>query len=52
MGMTRGGNLKPRAALLVVGLLATLLVLALGACGGGGEAGGQEEAEARSLPLY
>jgi hypothetical protein len=33
----------------VVGLLATLLVLALSACGG---AGGQEEAKARSLPLY
>src|SRR5215216_8019942 len=50
MGMTRVRNLKPRAALLVVGLLATLLVLALSACGGGGSA--QEEAKARSLPLY
>jgi hypothetical protein len=50
MGMTRVSNLKARAALLVVGLqLATLLVLALSACGG---AGGQEEAKARSLPLY
>src|SRR5829696_255573 len=50
MGMTRVRNLKPRAALLVVGLLATLLVLALSACGGGGSA--QEEAKARPLPLY
>src|SRR5215208_8309854 len=50
MGMTRVRNLKPRAALLVVGLLATLLGLALSACGGGGSA--QEEAKARSLPLY
>jgi hypothetical protein len=50
MGMTGVINLKARAALLVVGLLlATLLVLALSACGG---AGGQEEAKARSLPLY
>src|SRR5215212_8403212 len=49
MGMTRVRNLKARAALLVVGLLGTLLVLALSACGG---AGGQEEAKARSLPLY
>ncbi|MBA2713966.1 MAG: hypothetical protein H0U55_10515 [Rubrobacteraceae bacterium] len=48
--MTRVSNLKARAALLVVALLATLLVLALSACGG---AGGQEEqAKARSLPLY
>ena len=51
MGMTRVSNLKPRAALLVVGLLlATLLVLALSACGGGGTA--QEDAKARPLPLY
>src|SRR5215204_6847003 len=49
MGMTRVSNLKAWAALLVVGLLATLLVLALSACGG---AGGQEQAKARSLPLY
>jgi hypothetical protein len=50
MGMTRVRKLKPRAALLVVGLqLATLLVLALSSCGG---AGGQEEAKARPLPLY
>ena len=34
---------------LSLGLLVTLLVLALSACGG---AGGQEEAKARSLPLY
>ena len=51
MGMTTVTNLKARAALLVVGLLATLLVLALSACSGGGEAGGQEQkANARPLP--
>ncbi len=50
MGMTRVSNLKARAALLVVGLLGTLLVLALSACGGGGSA--QEAAKARPLPLY
>jgi hypothetical protein len=49
MGMTRVSNLKARAALLVMGLLGTLLVLALSACGG---AGGQEKAKARPLPLY
>jgi hypothetical protein len=48
MGMTRVSNLKAWAALLVVGLLATLLVLALSACGGGGSA--QEEVKARPLP--
>src|ERR671912_845069 len=48
MGMTRVSNLKVRAALPVVGLLATLLVLALSACGSGGSA--QEEAKARPLP--
>ena len=48
MSMTRVSNLKPRAAPLVVGLLATLLVLALSACGGGGSA--QEEANGRPLP--
>ena len=47
--MSGVSNLKPRAALLVVGLLGTLLVLALSACSG---AGGQEEAKARPLPLY
>ena len=49
MDMSGVRNLKARAALLVVGLLVTLLVLALSAYGG---AGGQEEAKARSLPLY
>src|SRR5215210_7710861 len=47
MGMTRVSNLKPRAALLVVGLLVTLVVLALSACGGAGE---QEQAKGRPLP--
>jgi hypothetical protein len=47
MGMTRVRNLKPRAALLVVGLLGTLLVLALSACGAGGA---KEEAKVRHLP--
>ena len=47
MGMTGVSNLKARAALLM-GLLATLLVLALSACGGGGSA--QEEVKARPLP--
>jgi hypothetical protein len=51
MGMTGVRNLKAWAALLVVGLLGTLLVLALSACGGAG-AGGQEEAKGRPLPLY
>src|SRR5919107_2255287 len=50
MGMSGVSNLKARAALLVVGLLTTLLVLALGACGAAG--GAKEEAKARSLPLY
>src|SRR5215210_4019318 len=48
MGMTRVSNLKARVALLVVALLATLLVLALSACGGAG--GQDEQAKARPLP--
>src|SRR5918993_511544 len=48
MGMSGVSNLKARAALLMVGLLVTLLVLALSACGSGGSA--QEEAKARPLP--
>jgi len=40
-------NLKARAALLTVGLLVTLLVLALSACGGAGD---QEQAKSRPLP--
>src|SRR5215204_6190436 len=47
MGMTGVRNLKTRAALLVVGLLVTLLILAVSACGG---AGGQEQAKGRPLP--
>src|ERR671913_304342 len=46
MGMTRVSNLKAWAALLVVGMLGTLLVLALSACGG---IGGQEEAKSASI---
>ena len=45
MGMTGVSNLKAWAALLVVGLLATLLVLALSACGGD-----EKKAKARPLP--
>jgi hypothetical protein len=33
-------------------LVMVLAILALGACGGGGEAGGQEDAGARPLPRY
>ena len=46
MGMSGVSNLKAWAALLVVGLLGTLLVLALNACGG---TGGQEEAKSASI---
>jgi len=46
MGMTGVSNLKAWAALVVVGLLGTLLVLALNACGG---TGGQEEAKSASI---
>jgi hypothetical protein len=49
--MTRVSSLKPRAALLVVGLLGTLLVLALSACGGGGGSGGGEHQPAKARPL-
>jgi hypothetical protein len=47
MSMTGVRNLKAWTTLLMVGLLGTLLVLALSACGG---AGGQEQAKARPLP--
>jgi hypothetical protein len=53
MDMTRVSNLKAWAALLMVGLLGTLLVLALSACGGGGgeeQAKAKEQAKARPLP--
>jgi hypothetical protein len=55
MGVTGVSNLKARASLLVVGLLATLLVLALSACGGGGgeeQAKAKEQAKARPLPMF
>ena len=55
MGVTGVSNLKARVALLVVGLLATLLVLALSACGGGGgeeQAKAKEQAKARPLPMF
>src|ERR687893_508392 len=51
MGTTGVSNLKARAALLVVGLLATLLVMALSACGGGGGSGGGEHQQAKARPL-
>src|SRR5215218_3963426 len=51
MSMTGVSNLKAWTTLLVVGLLGTLLILALSACGGAGAgAGGQEEATGRPLP--
>src|SRR5215216_4949406 len=52
MGMSRVSNLKAWAAPLVVGLLVTLLLLALSACGGAGAGGQEEKAKARPLPLY
>src|SRR5215217_9115218 len=45
--MTGVSNLKAWTTLLMVGLLGTLVVLALSACGG---AGGQEQAKGRPLP--
>ncbi len=51
MGMTRVSNLKAWTTLLMVGLLATLLVLALSACGGGGGSGGGEHQQAKARPL-
>ena len=39
-----------RQALIRLGLLVTLVVLALSACGGGGRGSAQEEAKARPLP--
>jgi hypothetical protein len=51
--MNRVRNLKAWTTLLMVGLLATLLVLALSSCGGGGGSGGGEhhqQAKARPLP--
>src|SRR5687767_15023249 len=51
MGMTRVRNLKAWTTLLMVGLLATLLVLALSACGGGGGSGGGEHQQAKARPL-
>jgi hypothetical protein len=51
MGMTRVRNLKAWTTLLMVGLLATLLVLALSACEGGGGSGGGEPQQAKARPL-
>ena len=51
MGMNRVRNLKAWTTLLMVGLLATLLVLALSACGGGGGSGGGEHQQAKARPL-
>jgi hypothetical protein len=39
-------------SVMPVPLVVVLAVLALGACGGGGEAGGRKDAWARPLPLY
>src|SRR5215211_8650712 len=47
MGMSRVSDLKAWTTLLMVGLLATLLILALSACGGGSA---QEGGKARPLP--
>src|SRR5829696_5222603 len=49
MGMSGVSNLKAWAALLVVGLLATLLVLALSACGGAGGSAQKEEEQANKV---
>jgi hypothetical protein len=43
MGMSGVRNLKAWTTLLVVGLLGTLLVLALSACGGGASGGGEHQ---------
>jgi len=50
MGMSRVRNLKAWAAPLVVGLLGTLVVLALSACGGGGSAQEQAKGPKSSAP--
>src|SRR5215211_9343822 len=45
MGITGVSNLKAWAELLVVGLLGTLLVLTLSACGGAGGSAQEEQAK-------